>query len=384
MPKDSLISTEALSYTINDNIYQRNKDPKKLIYQDRYIPVRNNNMISEFQKQKVSLINKKFQLKRKRIVIDSDEEDLLTVKKKAYRHIDSKPYQAWNFHNSVPIKDDFYLNVLDWSTFDVLGFGLDSMVHLWNCGAKRLMQLQTLNIESTVTSVKWSKMNMNLAVGTLNGRVQIWDLKTLTKIRDMNGHMKRVGTLSWNNNIITSGSGDKFIMHKDIRCQQDYVQIFPGHASEVFIIKWSIEGNQLASGSNLNELFIWENRKHNPIYSLRGHTAAIRALSWSPHESNLLVCNLHWSSIMNEIVSTHGWWKNDIYIWKYPSMKKIETLKGHTYRVLYMSHSPNGEDIVTGAGGDDNTLRFWKVFNSPLVRQKGNLESSLKLDGLIR
>ncbi|CAJ0749582.1 14114_t:CDS:2, partial [Entrophospora sp. SA101] len=157
---------------------------------------------------------------------------LLTVKKKAYRHIDSKPYQAWNFHNSVPIKDDFYLNVLDWSTFDVLGFGLDSMVHLWNCGAKRLMQLQTLNIESTVTSVKWSKMNMNLAVGTLNGRVQIWDLKTLTKIRDMNGHMKRVGTLSWNNNIITSGSGDKFIMHKDIRCQQDYVQIFPGHASE--------------------------------------------------------------------------------------------------------------------------------------------------------
>ncbi|CAJ0839927.1 9263_t:CDS:2 [Entrophospora sp. SA101] len=81
MPKDSLISTEALSYTINDNIYQRNKDPKKLIYQDRYIPVRNNNMISEFQKQKVSLINKKFQLKRKRIVIDSDEEDAEHLRK---------------------------------------------------------------------------------------------------------------------------------------------------------------------------------------------------------------------------------------------------------------------------------------------------------------
>ena len=45
-------------------------------------------------------------------------------------------------------------------------------------------------------------------------------------------------------------------------------------------------------------------------------------------------------------------------------MQKVATLRGHTYRVLYFSLSPNGEDIVTGAGGDDNTLRFWKVFNT--------------------
>ncbi|CAJ0831942.1 2116_t:CDS:2, partial [Entrophospora sp. SA101] len=103
--------------------------------------------------------------------------------------------------------DDFYLNVLDWPTFDMLGFGLDLM-------------------------------NMNLAVGMLNGRVQIWDLKTLTKIHDMNGHMKQICGLEWN-----------------------------------------IEGNQLVSSSNLNALFfIWENRNHNPIYSLHDHTAAIQAL----------------------------------------------------------------------------------------------------------
>ncbi|CAH1762213.1 5603_t:CDS:2, partial [Entrophospora sp. SA101] len=80
--------------------------------------------------------------------------------------------------------------------------------------------------------------NMNLAVGMLNGRVQIWDLKTLTKIHDMNGHMKQICGLEWN-----------------------------------------IEGNQLVSSSNLNALFfIWENRNHNPIYSLHDHTAAIQAL----------------------------------------------------------------------------------------------------------
>ena len=41
-------------------------------------------------------------------------------------------------------------------------------------------------------------------------------------------------------------------------------------------------------------------------------------------------------------------------------MEKIATLTGHTYRVLFLSISPDGETIVTGAG--DETLRFWKVF----------------------
>ena len=41
-------------------------------------------------------------------------------------------------------------------------------------------------------------------------------------------------------------------------------------------------------------------------------------------------------------------------------MSQVVSLTGHTYRVLYLSMSPNGETIVTGAG--DETLRFWDVF----------------------
>jgi WD40 repeat protein len=39
---------------------------------------------------------------------------------------------------------------------------------------------------------------------------------------------------------------------------------------------------------------------------------------------------------------------------------QITTLTGHTYRVLYLAMSPDGQTIVTGAG--DETLRFWNVF----------------------
>ena len=120
------------------------------------------------------------------------------------------------------------------------------------------------------------------------------------------------------------------------------------------------------------------------------HTAAVKAMAWSPHQHGLLVsgggtadrtikfrntltgstiksidagsqvCNLMFSKTVNEIVSTHGYSQNEINIWKYPKMDKIATLTGHTYRVLYLAMSPDGSTIVTGAG--DETLRFWNVF----------------------
>lgn len=68
------------------------------------------------------------------------------------------------------------------------------------------------------------------------------------------------------------------------------------------------------------------------------------------------------SKTVNEIVSTHGYSLNQIIVWQYPTMQKIATLTGHTYRVLYLSMSPDGQSVVTGAG--DETLRFWNMFPS--------------------
>ena len=122
------------------------------------------------------------------------------------------------------------------------------------------------------------------------------------------------------------------------------------------------------------------------------HQAAVKAIGWSPHQHNILasgggtadrcirfwniqtlqmqecidtgsqVCNLTFSKNVNELVSTHGYSLNQIMVWKYPSMQKVATLTGHTYRVLYLAMSPCGQNIVTGAG--DETLRFWNVFPS--------------------
>jgi cell division cycle 20-like protein 1 (cofactor of APC complex) len=60
-------------------------------------------------------------------------------------------------------------------------------------------------------------------------------------------------------------------------------------------------------------------------------------------------------------------------------MTKMATLTGHTFRVLYLSVSPDGSTIVTGAG--DETLRFWQVFPGP--QKEGNSDGGLLFPSMI-
>lgn len=60
-------------------------------------------------------------------------------------------------------------------------------------------------------------------------------------------------------------------------------------------------------------------------------------------------------------------------------MEKIASLKGHSYRVLFLAMSPDGSTIVTGSG--DETLRFWNVF--PSARKYDNKNSQLQADSFI-
>jgi cell division cycle 20-like protein 1 (cofactor of APC complex) len=211
----------------------------------------------------------------------------------------------------------------------------------------------------------------------------------------MGGHSARVGTLAWSGPILASGSRDRLIYLRDVRVQAPYTDCLSNHKQEVCGLKWSFdEPAFLASGGNDNHLHVIDSRNPSqPVHNFTDHTAAVKAIAWSPHQHGLLasgggtadrcirfwntlsgtalnkidtgsqVCNIAWSQNCNEIVSTHGYSLNQIVVWRYPSMSKVTTLTGHTYRVLYLAMSPDGSTVVTGAG--DETLRFWQIFPGP-------------------
>jgi hypothetical protein len=46
--------------------------------------------------------------------------------------------------------------------------------------------------------------------------------------------------------------------------------------------------HQLASGGNDNKLFIWNAHSSSPLVRFNDHTAAVKAIAWSPHQHGLL------------------------------------------------------------------------------------------------
>ncbi|KAL1458986.1 hypothetical protein WDU94_011005 [Cyamophila willieti] len=336
-------------------------------------------------------------------------QKLLRSPRKATRKISRIPFKVLD---APELQDDFYLNLVDWSSQNVLSVGLGSCVYLWSACTSQVTRLCDLSADgNSVTSVAWNERGNLVAVGTHHGYVQVWDVAVGKQVHKLLGHTARVGALAWNGDMLSSGSRDRMILQRDVRTPNSQSERrLVGHRQEVCGLKWSPDNQYLASGGNDNRLYVWNLHSMSPLQTYTEHLAAVKAIAWSPHHHGLLasgggtadrcirfwntltgqpmqcvdtgsqVCNLAWSKHSSELVSTHGYSQNQILVWKYPTLTQVAKLTGHSYRVLYLAMSPDGEAIVTGAG--DETLRFWNVFSK--VRSQRESKSVLNLFSSIR
>lgn len=319
-----------------------------------------------------------------------------TNSKLVNRQISSAPSRILD---APDMMDDYYLNLLSWSDTNVLAVALSKTVYLWNAGSGDIAELCTVDgdADAHISSVSWvQEGGGHLAVGTSSGKTQLWDVGAGKQLRSMGGHAERVGALSWNEHVLSSGGRDGLVINHDVRIARHAIATLTAHRQEVCQLAWSHDGKTLASGANDNKLCLWDVSTSStavPRFELTDHQAAVKALAWSPHERNLLasgggtadrtikfwntqsgsllnsidtesqVCALQWNPFEKEILSSHGFARNHLCLWKYPSMAKIKELEGHTSRVLHMAISPDGGTVVSAAA--DETLRFWDVFAPP-------------------
>ncbi|NWH41273.1 FZR1 protein, partial [Chloropsis hardwickii] len=310
--------------------------------------------------------------------VSNKSQKLLRSPRKPTRKISKIPFKVLD---APELQDDFYLNLVDWSSLNVLSVGLGTCVYLWSACTSQVTRLCDLSVEGdSVTSVGWSERGNLVAVGTHKGFVQIWDAAAGKKLSMLEGHTARVGK-EWGGRGELRVPGLIFIPC----CVLSRFKILSCHNSGVLI------RHKFDRVSSVCQLLVWNHSSLSPVQQYTEHLAAVKAIAWSPHQHGLLasgggtadrcirfwntltgqplqcidtgsqVCNLAWSKHANELVSTHGYSQNQILVWKYPSLTQVAKLTGHSYRVLYLAMSPDGEAIVTGAG--DETLRFWNVFS---------------------
>lgn len=315
--------------------------------------------------------------------------------KKKARYIPQVPERILD---APDILDDYYLSLVSWSSQNILAVALGSSVYLWNATTGDITLLMEADNSSGdyISCVNWTNDGHHVAIGMSSGNVELWHAVKQKKMRTMSGHAARVGSLSWNSHILSSGCRTGVIHHHDVRVAEHQIGALLGHSQEVCGLQWSPSGNFLASGGNDNLLNIWNCdpgsnvTRSASLYSFDHHQAAVKALAWCPWQSNVLasgggtadrhirfwncnngaslsaidtrsqVCALLWSPEYREIISGHGFTQNQLTIWKYPAMSKVAELTGHTARVLHMCLSPDGSTVVSA--GADETLRLWKCF----------------------
>ncbi|GAA5892106.1 hypothetical protein JCM5296_004062 [Sporobolomyces johnsonii] len=308
--------------------------------------------------------------------------------------------------------DDYYLNLLDWSSTNLVAIGLAESVYVWNAASGSVTELchvgsgdastATEGGDEYICSVKFTEDGSHLAVGLASGPVQIYDVCAGQLVRTMAGHPSRVPSLSWSGAIVASGCRSGEIWNSDVRVAQHCVAQLRGHRGEVCGLEWRPEiagglsgGGQglLASGGNDNVVNVWDGRMTNaPKMCKTNHTAAVKALAWCPWNSSLLasgggssdrtihfwnttqsarlnslvttsqVTSLRWNPHAKELLSSHGVPDHHLALWSYPSLEKIVELPhAHQTRILHSAISPDGTTVATASSDED--LKFWKVFD---------------------
>ncbi|XP_040195364.1 cell division cycle protein 20 homolog B [Rana temporaria] len=290
------------------------------------------------------------------------------------------------------LRNDYYLNLLDWSSENLVAIGLKSVTYIWNGESNIVTQSLHLDSPSTyVSSVSWMSGGTCLAIGTSDGEVQLWDIETQKRLRNMLGHMSVVGALSWNQHILSSGSRLGHIHHHDVRVAQHKMGTLR-HQQGICSLKWSPSEKYLASGSSDGHLNIWPYdpgsiKLNTPLQNIL-HPTAVKAMNWCPWLSDTLavgggmrdgqiriwdtssgkntnsinttsqICSILWLPKTRELATSHGTPRNQVTVWKYPTLLKRTDKYDHKGRVLYLELSPDQNRIFSAAANE--TAAIWK------------------------
>lgn len=302
--------------------------------------------------------------------------------------------------------DDFYLNVLHWSPHyqdrSFLAVGLGEKIWSYDMSTARANCIVALH--GPAASVAWNPEIAHVAMGTKDGTV-VYQRST------KRAHEGRVGVLAWRDGQVLATAGkDAHVMLHDFRTAEPVVRV-QAHRQEVCGLAWDAAKNFLATGGNDNTVHVWDIRNmRKPSASMMDHTAAVKAVAWSPHQRGLLatgggtadktirlwtpssnsksahvlqtssqICTMAWNPFRNELLTTHGFSDNHLVLWS-RRRAVCAPFRGHLQRVLYLAVAPvtnsspwNG--VVATASGDE-TVKFWKVFRDRTSNNKRCLLNS--------
>ena len=243
-----------------------------------------------------------------------------------------------------------------------------------------------------VNGVSFSPDGKNIASGSGDRTVKIWETQTSKCIKALQGHTHDVSSVSFSpdGKYIASGSHDKTVKIWEVQTS-NCITTLEGHTGGVLSVSFSSEGKYIASGSIDKTVKIWEVQTSKCITTLQGHTGWVNSVSFSPDGKHIASGSGDgvkiWEVLTSNCITTlknprggvgsvrfspdgkyiaSGLDDDLVKIWEVQTSKCIITLRGHAGRVTSVRFSPDGKYIASGSW--DNAVKIWEVQTSKCIK----------------
>lgn len=246
---------------------------------------------------------------------------------------------------------------------EIASGSFDGTIKIWNLKTGELIQTLTGHSDAgeIISSIAISPDGKTLvsSSNSYGGTIKVWDLSTgfLLYTLKAQGVGVSVVAISPDSQLLASGGEDGSIKLWNLELGQS-LGTFSGHFGRVFSVAFSGNGELFASGGEDGSIHLWNLKKIKGIVSfnnlepdrrLLGHLNTIHSVAFSPDSQRL----------------ASGSADKTIKVWNLKTGKAIASLAGNSGTMLSVAISPNGE--ILAGGSLLGRIKLWNLKTGELI-----------------